>query len=167
MAVLIGTRSGFELVDADDLREVSSERGLRPGPRVLRRFEVGDGRRPASRAKRLSVPATPDAIECGPERRERGSALRLVGVCVLAVVLAACLGLLYLYASGATGVPERTGVAYVQVGETLHDVAVRSAPDSDPDAVVERIRELNRLADADVLPGQSLVVPQGVVEPAP
>jgi len=167
MAVLIGTRSGFELVDDSGVQDVSPGRGLRPGPRVLRRFEVGDGRRPASRARRLSVPATADVAECRDGRPARGSVLRFVGICVLAVVVAACVGLFYLYASGATSVPERTGVAYVQVGETLRDLAERSAPNSDPDAVVERIRELNRMADSHVVPGQPLIVPQGVVEPAP
>jgi hypothetical protein len=167
MAVLIGTRSGFELVDDSGVQDVSPGRGLRPGPRVLRRFEVGDGRRPASRARRLSVPATADVAECRVERPARRPVLQLVGICVLAVVIAACAGLFYLYASGATSVPERTGVAYVQVGETLRDLAERSAPNSDPDAVVERIRELNRMVDSHVVPGQPLIVPQGVVEAAP
>jgi hypothetical protein len=167
MAVLIGTRSGFELVDEPDVRDASPGRGLRPGPRVLRRFEVGDGRRPASRARRVSAPATADVAECAPERPRRGAVLGLVALCVLAVVVAACVGLLYLYASGATSVPEQTGIAYVQLGETLRDVAERSAPNSDPDAVVERIRELNRMVDSSVVPGQPLIVPQGVVEPAP
>lgn len=167
MAVLIGTRSGFELVDDSGVRDASPGRGLRPGPRVLRRFEVGDGRRPASRAQRVSVPATADVAECRDERPARGSVLRLVRTCVLAVIVAVCAGLFYLYASGATSVPDRTGVAYVQVGETLRDVAQRSAPNSDPDAVVERIRELNRMVDSHVVPGQPLIVPQGVLEPAP
>jgi hypothetical protein len=167
MAVLIGTRSGFELVDDSGVQDVSPGRGLRPGPRVLRRFEVGDGRRPASRPQRVSVPATADVVECRDERPARGAVLRLVLICVLAVVVAVCAGLLYLYASGATSVPDRTGVAYVQVGETLRDVAQRSAPNSDPDAVVERIRELNRMVDSHVVPGQPLIVPQGVLEPAP
>jgi hypothetical protein len=167
MAVLIGTRSGFELVDDSGVQDVSPGQGLRPGPRVLRRFEVGDGRRPASRGQRLSVPATADVVECRVEPPARRQVLRLIGICVLAVVAAACAGLFYLYASGASSVPERTGVAYVQVGETLRDVAVRNAPASDPDAVVERIRELNRMVDSRVVPGQSLIVPQGVVEAAP
>jgi hypothetical protein len=167
MAVLIGTRSGFELVDESGVQDVSPGRGLRPGPRVLRRFDVGDSRRPASRAQRVSAPATADVVECRPERPARGSALRLVAMCLLAVAAAVCVGLLYLYASGATSVPERTGIAYVQVGETLRDLAVRSAPNSDTDAVVERIRELNRMVDSHVVPGQPLIVPQGVLEAAP
>jgi len=167
MAVLIGTRSGFELVEGAGAPDVSPGRGLRPGPRVLRRFETGDSRGPVSRAPQVSAPAKADVVECGPERPSRGSVLRLAAMCVLAVVAAVCVGLLYLYASGATSVPERTGVAYVQVGETLRDVAVRNAPSSDPDALVERIRELNRMADQHVVPGQQLIVPQAVVETAP
>lgn len=167
MAVLIGTRSGFELVEGTDVRDASPGRGLRPGPRVLRRFEVGDGHGPAPKAQQASAPAPAEVAESPSERPSPGAVLRLVAMCVLAVVAAACLGLLYLYASGATSVPERTGVAYVQVGETLYDVAERNAPNSDPDAVVERIRELNRMADSRVVPGQPLIVPQAVVEPAP
>jgi hypothetical protein len=163
MAVLIGTRTGFELVDGADVQDVTPGHGLRPGPRVLRRFEV-DGRRPAPVVEPLAVPVAPDAVARQDKRPKAKPFLQLLGLGVLAMVTVICLGMVYLYASGSTSVPERTGVAYVQVGETLRDVARRSAPDSDPDAVVERIRELNRLADATVVPGQSLVVPQGVVD---
>jgi hypothetical protein len=164
MAVLIGTRSGFELVDGADVQDVTPGHGLRPGPRVLRRFEV-DGKRPA--AAPPSADMAPDAVVREDRRPKAKPFFQLLGLGVLAMVAVICLGLVYLYASGSMSVPERTGVAYVQVGETLRDVAVRSAPDSDPDAVVERIRELNRMADTTVVPGQSLVVPQGVVGIAP
>lgn len=163
MAVLIGTRTGFELVDGADVQDVTPGHGLRPGPRVLRRFEVGEGARPAP----VLQPAAADAAVREARRPVVRPFLQLVGLGVLAMVAVVCLGFVYLYASGATSVPERTGVAYVQMGETLWDVAERNAPDSDPDAVVERIVELNRLADTAVVPGQSLVVPQGVVDTTP
>lgn len=164
MAVLIGTRAGFELVDEIDVDDVALGRGLRPGPRVLRRLEVGDSRRPSSRP--LSVHRAPEPIACRV-RPVRHSVLQLLGVGVLVALTVVCLGLLYLQGSGAGSVPERTSLVYVQVGETLWDVAERSAPDSDTAAVVERIRELNRMADSSVLPGQPLTVPDGRADTAP
>ncbi|WP_367130868.1 LysM peptidoglycan-binding domain-containing protein [Saccharothrix sp. HUAS TT1] len=163
MAVVIGTRNSFELVDGAGVEDVALGAGLRPGPRVLRRFEVHDkdNRRPSTRPRPLAVrePA-PDAAACAARPR-RHPAAQFAAYAAAAAVFAALLSLLYLYASGATTVPERTNVVHVQVGETLWDVAERSAPGSDPDAVVSRIRELNPLPDADVAPGQSLVVPHG------
>ncbi|MDU0295260.1 hypothetical protein NUG22_39205, partial [Saccharothrix longispora] len=92
-------------------------------------------------------------------------ALQFAAYAVAAAVVAAALSVFYLYATGATSVPERTAVVHVQVGESLLDVAERSAPDSDPEAVADRIRELNALPDAEVKPGQALVVPDGAATP--
>lgn len=163
MAVVIGTRNSFELVDGAGVEDVALGAGLRPGPRVLRRFEVHDkdNRRPSTRPRPLAVRETsPDPAAC-EVRPSRHPALQFAAYAAIAAVSAALLSLLYLYASGATTVPERTSVVHVQVGETLWDVAARNAPGSDPDAVVARIRELNSLPDSDVVPGQSLVVPHG------
>ena len=163
MAVVIGTRNSFELVDGAGVEDVALGAGLRPGPRVLRRFEVHDkdNRRPSTRPRPLAVRQTaPEPVAC-ETRPRRHPAVQFVAYAAVAATFAALLSLLYLYVSGATTVPERTSVVHVQVGETLWDVAERSAPASDPDAVVARIRELNSLQDADVVPGQSLVVPHG------
>jgi hypothetical protein len=56
-------------------------------------------------------------------------------------------------------VPERTAVVWVEPGETLWDVAERSAPGYDTGAVVHRIHELNEIPGNDVLVGQALQVP--------
>ncbi|MFI9006275.1 LysM peptidoglycan-binding domain-containing protein [Actinosynnema sp. NPDC053489] len=163
MAVVIGTRNGFELVDGAGAEDVALGVGLRPGPRVLRRFEVPEKavRRPAGRPRPLAVrEAAPEPAAC-EVRPRRHPALRFAAQAAVAAAFCALLSLLFLYVSGATTVPERTGVVHVQVGETLWDVAERSAPASDPDAVVARIRELNSLPGTDVVPGQSLVVPHG------
>ncbi|WP_211269119.1 hypothetical protein, partial [Saccharothrix syringae] len=57
MAVVIGTRNGFELVDGAGVEDVTLGTGLRPGPRVLRRFAVPD--RPQHPSPRPSArPAT-------------------------------------------------------------------------------------------------------------
>lgn len=160
MAVVIGTRSGFELVDAARADDVALGRGAHPGPRVLRRFEVADHRRPAGGRRPVAVPASPAPAAC-EARPRRHPALRALASAVATVAVAVCLAVVYLYATGGTGVPERTGTLHVQVGETLEDVARRAAPNSDPEAVVARIRELNGLADTAVVPGQSLLVPDG------
>ena len=163
MAVVIGTRGGFELVDDAGVEDVALGEGLRPGPRVLRRFEVPDeaDRRPHAPAVREAPPAP----AAGVTRPPRHPALQFAAYAVAAAVVAAALSVFYLYATGATSVPERTAVVHVQVGESLLDVAERSAPDSDPEAVADRIRELNALPDAEVKPGQALVVPDGAATP--
>ncbi|QQQ77908.1 LysM peptidoglycan-binding domain-containing protein [Saccharothrix sp. 6-C] len=163
MAVVIGTRNSFELVDGAGAEDVALGAGLRPGPRVLRRFDVHDkdNRRPSTRPRPLAVrPTAPEPIAC-EVRPRRHPAVQFAGYATAAALFAALLSLLFLYSSGATTVPERTNVVHVQVGESLWDVAERSAPASDPDAVVARIRELNSLPGSDVVPGQALVVPHG------
>jgi hypothetical protein len=163
MAVVIGTRNSFELVDGAGVEDVALGAGLRPGPRVLRRFEVADkdNRRPSTRPRRVEVHQTaPDPAAC-QVRPQRHPAVQFALYAAAAAAFAALLSGLYLYVSGATTVPERTSVVHVQVGETLWDVAERNAPDSDPEAVVSRIRELNHLPDSDVVPGQPLTVPDG------
>ncbi|TNC29238.1 LysM peptidoglycan-binding domain-containing protein [Amycolatopsis alkalitolerans] len=59
--------------------------------------------------------------------------------------------------SGA--VPERTATVTVGVGETLWDVAQEYAPSADTGAVVARIKQVNGLGDATVVPGLPLTVP--------
>ncbi|GAA2675012.1 MULTISPECIES: LysM peptidoglycan-binding domain-containing protein [Actinosynnema] len=169
MAVVLGTSRGFALVEDTRAEEVplgaGTGTGAVPGPRVLRRFESSDGlarRRPVS-ARSAPLPAP----EATPAPSRARSPLRAFGGALLAALAAAAVSLAYLHASGISGVPDRTTTAHVQVGETLRDVAERSAPGSDPEAVAERISELNGLGgpDAVVRPGQALVVPDGL--PAP
>ena len=52
-----------------------------------------------------------------------------------------------------------TGVVVVQPGESLWQIAQAVAPGADPRETVTRIRELNGLSDAPIVPGQSIVVP--------
>ncbi|MFC5052241.1 LysM peptidoglycan-binding domain-containing protein [Saccharothrix xinjiangensis] len=172
MAVVIGTRNSFELVDGAGVEDVALGTGLRPGPRVLRRFAVPDrDRRPSTRRtppppRAPSSPRTPQSLRDTPPdaatcrvRPERHPAVQFTLCALATAALAAALTFGYLYASGATTVPERTAVVHVQVGETLHDLAERSAPTSDPDAVAARIRTLNNLTTDDLTPGQPLTVP--------
>ncbi|BCI52833.1 hypothetical protein NIIDNTM18_21110 [Mycolicibacterium litorale] len=58
-------------------------------------------------------------------------------------------------------VPAELAVVQVQTGESLHQVAQRVAPGAPVGAVVERIRELNRLDSAALDAGQTLIAPVG------
>ncbi len=160
MAVVIGTRTGFELVDGTAAEDVRRGVPPHPSPRVLRSFE--DTRRPHTpRARPLTVISTPDPAACEVREETRHPAVQFAIYAAVAIVAAVTLSLLYLYGSGATTVPERTSVVYVQVGETLWDIAERTAPNSNPEAVVARIKELNNLGDVTITPGQPLVAPDG------
>jgi predicted Zn-dependent protease len=77
------------------------------------------------------------------------------------VTLSVVAGLSWLGQSADPAIPERTAVIRVGAGETVWDVAARVAPQSDPRVVVERIRQLNDLTAAEVVPDQQLQVPDG------
>ncbi|MFC5692016.1 LysM peptidoglycan-binding domain-containing protein, partial [Amycolatopsis mediterranei] len=89
---------------------------------------------------------------------------------VAALAVASCLVVtgLGLFGGGAPGapVPERTATVSVEQGDTLASLAARFAPESEPGAVVARIKELNRLDQAVLVPGLPLTVPVADV-PAP
>ncbi|MCP2267578.1 LysM domain-containing protein [Actinokineospora diospyrosa] len=88
--------------------------------------------------------------------------MSLLVVLGLAAVVAAVVygvGALANSVAGEPEVPSTTTVVRVAAGESLSDVAARTAPDSDTSAVVERILELNGLTDVTVRPGQPLTVP--------
>jgi predicted Zn-dependent protease len=85
-------------------------------------------------------------------------ALLVVGLVAAVAVIALSL----LRAAAADdGVPERTAVVEVRSGESLWELAERVAPQSQPQAVVERIRQLNGMHGSTVHPGQPLLVPDG------
>ncbi|WP_316689964.1 LysM peptidoglycan-binding domain-containing protein [Pseudonocardia sp. H11422] len=64
-------------------------------------------------------------------------------------------------ASARSTVPALTAEVAVRAGDTVWDVARRSAPAADASAVVERIVADNGLATAALRPGQVLRVPVG------
>ena len=85
-----------------------------------------------------------------------------------AVVLMALVALVFLGASvfgratsraGTEDVGPATRAITVQAGETLWGIAVEVAPETDPRATIERLRELNGLGTDVVQAGQRLVVP--------
>ncbi|MCP9273098.1 LysM peptidoglycan-binding domain-containing protein [Mycolicibacterium arenosum] len=58
-------------------------------------------------------------------------------------------------------VPTRLAVVQVQTGETLQQLAQRIAPDAPAGAMVDEIRELNKLDTSAVAAGQTLIAPVG------
>lgn len=129
-----------------------------PKPVLRPARPIGQGRlRPPTRRRRVLAPHVVAAPDCGPKPASPPIAV-LVGLAV--VVALAILGL-GSFAGAMTGadVPATTTVVRVEPGETLSDIAVRMAPDSDVAAVVAKIRELNALDGSMVRVGQPLRVP--------
>lgn len=104
---------------------------------------------------------TDGEADCRPAQRDR--LLRVTGAVAVTLAMVGVLGWLGQAASAGSPVetPAETSVVRVGAGETVWDVAVRVAPESDPRAVVQRIRELNGMASSAVQPGQRLQVPDG------
>ena len=105
-------------------------------------------RRPSHRRVAACTPAI--------RRRRRVAASILVGLGMFLAVLGVG-SLAGVFTSNV--VPERTAVVRVQREESLWDVAERSAPGYNPEAVVARIHELNEISGSGVLAGQALQVP--------
>ena len=76
-----------------------------------------------------------------------------------AVTLAVVGGVGWMGQAASSGVPAEITLTRVGAGETVWDVAQRVAPTSDQRAVVERIRQLNGMANSAIQPGQQLQVP--------
>lgn len=113
--------------------------------------------------RRLSGPSPqrprPAPVRCGSVSRRPGRPAYLVVVAVATLAVVGGLGVLGQAASAR--IPAETTVVRVGAGETLWDVAQRVAPESDPRAVVERIRQLNGTPGSAIQPGQQLRVPIG------
>lgn len=129
---------------------------------------------PAARAPRPTRPAARRAVAPSTRRPVRTSRPRSSGLVLtrrgrLAVGVLSVLFLLVVVmlsgrftADAGTSAADQgraTGVVVVQAGESLWQIAQSIAPNADPRETVTRIRELNGLGDAPVLPGQSIVVP--------
>lgn len=121
-------------------------------PRKRQRRVETKAPRVAGRPSRTRVAACSPVIR----RRRRVAASILIGLGMFLAVLG--VGALA-NAFTANTVPDRTAVVWVQPGETLWDVAERSAPGYNPEAVVARIHELNDITGNTVLAGQALQVP--------
>jgi hypothetical protein len=111
--------------------------------------------RPPTRRRVAGAPRVLARAVCAP-RRPRLSLVWVLGVA--SVACAAVVGLGALSTAVTPSVPEDTTVVRVKLGENLWELAGRVAPNADPTAVVERIRELNGIESA-IQPGQPLTVP--------
>ncbi len=88
-----------------------------------------------------------------------------VALAALAALITVWLGSIAHFSSNhlatTASVPEQLAVVQVQAGETLQQLAARVAPDAPAGQIVERIRDLNKLASAAVDAGQTLIAPVG------
>ena len=124
----------------------------------VRPVRPGQGRlRPPTRRPPVGAPRVVAAADCGPRRSSMPVAL-LVAVAVTVAALVYAFGA-YTGAMADSTVPSTTAVVRVGVGESLSELAARTAPGSDVAAVVDRIIELNGLAGVEVFAGQPLTVP--------
>jgi hypothetical protein len=132
---------------------------LRPAPHPVRDARpAGEPTRPPGRRRAVDAPRILNPVAC--DHRRAPIPLSMVFVLAVMVCLAVVgLAILANAGAGTPDVPERTAVVRVQPGESLTELAHRVAPNSDPAAVVDRIRELNDLPGSQVRPGQPLTVP--------
>lgn len=99
-------------------------------------------------------------------RRANGARMRSRFVLFAATILT-LVGLVVAFGqlAGATDTsrPESpTAIMTVQSGDSLWTIAMNTSQLSDPRETVDRIREMNGLRDSVIVPGQQLIVPQGV-----
>lgn len=137
-------------------------RPVRPRPDVRRRPR-------AHRPQGAALPYRGTGVMMSRASHRRRP-LTPAGTVVLALVAAAITVWLGLVAQlgGATGatetptsVPSRLAVVQVQTGETLQQLAQRIAPEAPAGAMVDQIRELNKLDSSAVDAGQTLIAPVG------
>ena len=78
-----------------------------------------------------------------------------------AVVVIGLISVAHMRAADSAPTPAATAVVAVRAGESLSDIAARTAPDAPTSRVISEIISLNGLADSAVRAGQTLVVPVG------
>lgn len=115
---------------------------------------------PATRVRRR--PAAARTVRQAPLAL-RYRVRRAAALVVLAVVAAGAVVGLGALADAARdagpGIPVATAQVVVGQGDTVWDIARRTAPDADPAAAAAHIAELNGLRSAALRPGQVLTVP--------
>jgi hypothetical protein len=101
-------------------------------------------------------------------RRRPITPLSTVLLALVAAAITVWLGLVVqLGGSAATSsdspavIPSQLAVVRVQSGESLQQLAQRIAPDAPATAVVDQIRELNKLDSGVVAAGRTLIAPVG------
>ncbi|SEC25876.1 LysM domain-containing protein [Amycolatopsis tolypomycina] len=144
------------------LAERGHVRPATPVPAPLRpvrllRGRRGEVHRPPTRARVVAGRRAAGA-PCAAPRRVSVRWPWLVALAVGSCLVVTGLGLFGGGVSGAP-VPDRTATVSVEQGDTLASLAARFAPESEAGAVVARIKELNRLDGAALVPGLPLTVP--------
>ncbi|WP_328607768.1 LysM peptidoglycan-binding domain-containing protein [Amycolatopsis sp. NBC_00345] len=143
------------------VRQVApARRDVAPGPSAparVARERRGEPLRPPTRA-RVVAGRKGTAAACAEARRPAVRWPWLLAIAAAACLVVTALGV---FGAGAPGgaVPSRTASVSVEQGDTLSAIAARFAPDSDQDAVVTRIKQLNNLDGAVLTPGLPLTVP--------
>jgi LysM repeat protein len=93
--------------------------------------------------------------------------LSTVVLALIAAAVTVWLGLVAQLGGSATSsdspaaIPSQLAVVKVQSGESLQQLAQRIAPDAPAAAVVDQIRELNKLDSGVVDAGRTLIAPVG------
>ncbi|MFF1608275.1 LysM peptidoglycan-binding domain-containing protein [Amycolatopsis sp. NPDC058278] len=153
------------------LAERGHVRPATPVPAPLRPVRVLRGRRgevhrPPTRA-RVVAGRRPAGAPCAAPRRMPVRWPWLAALAVASCLVVTGLGLFGGGVAANSPVPERTATVSVEPGDTLASLAARFAPESDPGAVVARIKQLNRLDEAVLVAGLPLTVPVADAVPAP
>jgi len=100
-------------------------------------------------------------------RRRPITPLSTVLLALIAAAVTVWLGLVAQLGGSATSsdspaaIPSQLAVVKVQSGESLQQLAQRIAPDAPAAAVVDQIRELNKLDSGVVDAGRTLIAPVG------
>ncbi|WP_329049842.1 LysM peptidoglycan-binding domain-containing protein [Amycolatopsis sp. NBC_01488] len=137
-----------------------------PRPVRVLRGRRGEVQRPPTRA-RVVAGRRPAGAPCAAPRRVPVRWPWLAALAVASCLVVTGLGLFGGGVAVNAPVPERTATVSVGPGDTLSSLAERFAPESDASAVVARIKELNRLDGAVLVPGLPLTVPVADAVPAP
>ncbi|WP_371287064.1 LysM peptidoglycan-binding domain-containing protein [Mycobacterium sp. PS03-16] len=147
-------------------RPAPASRGARPVHREAAPRTVARRRPPVRRPAGAAVPHRGAAVlmSRASHRRRPITPATTILLALVAGAITLWLGLVAQLGGvqgGQAPVPAELAVVQVQTGETLQQVAQRVAPDAPLGAVVERIRELNRLDTAALDAGQTLIAPVG------
>ena len=150
---------------ADRRGRVYDDYPARRAARPLRIAPPPVSRRP--RTAGMRYPGTGVRVSRAPHRRRRGvTPAATVGLAFLAALVTVWLGLVAQFGAAvnapeSAAAPETLAVVQVHQGESLFQLAARVAPTGATDQVVQRIRDLNRLATGQLQAGQTLIAPIG------
>jgi hypothetical protein len=141
-------------------------RTVRPRPAVRRPRQARQrplAGRPAGAA--FQYRGTGVLMSRASHRRRPITALTTVVLALLAAGITVWLGVIAQFGASIQQppiqVPGQLAVVRVQSGESIQQVAHRVAPEAPVSAVVDRIRELNKLPSVALDAGQTLIAPVG------